>query len=263
MPDLSRLKKYLRRPQGDDAGQPQDAPKPTIKKPTAFIHIPKTGAAALSNYLRNKLDAQNTLTINSRRELAYMRDDELAQHDYFNTHTSAMILRRLPECHKITLLRDPLERVVASYVISRNDPRDTMITRQARQLSLYEFVSSDHPTILAVVENVQVKRIILNLPDTEQAYATFLTRLTSDELIERARESLDQIDVVGRLQNIDLMLKQLRDLYEWDSIEDFQYTESNLQRVDSDNIEPRVKNVIRQRTKLDQLLYEEVRARFG
>jgi len=90
-----------------------------------------------------------------------------------------------------------------------------------------------------------------------------LSRLSSEELINRARDSLDQLDVVGRLENMKIMLKQLRDLYALDTTEDFQFPNANVQDVDTDSVDKRVKRVIRQRTKLDQLLYEEVRARFG
>lgn len=263
MPPISRIKNYLGRSRPQDSGQPQGSQNSKSVKPTAFIHLPKTGAAALSSYLRKKLNVTNVLIINSRRELAFMRDDELAQHDFFVAHTNAMILRRLPECYKITLLRDPLARVLACYTTSRNDPRDTVMARQARQLSLFEFVSSSHPTISTAIENVQVKRLILDLSQAEQAQSQLLSRLSSEELIDRARDSLDKLDVVGRLENMETTLKQIRDLYALDTTEDFQFPNANVQNVDTDNVDKRVKRVIRERTKLDQLLYEEVRARFG
>ncbi len=263
MPPISRIKNYLGRPLPEDSEEGPGSRDSNSAKPTAFIHLPKTGAAAFSTYLRGKLGVSNALIINSRRELAFIRDDELAQHDFFVVNTHGMILRRLPECYKVTIIRDPLARVLACYVTSRSDPRDTVMSRQARQLSLFEFVSSDHPTISAAIENVQVRRLILDLADTEQDRMQVLSRLSADQLIDRARESLDHLDVVGRLENSEVTLKQLRDLYELDTTEDFQFPSAEIQNVDTDSVDMRVKRIIRQRTKLDQLLYEEVRARFG
>ena len=173
-------------------------------KRTLFIHIPKTGGVSLSAYLVRKLRARNPITIIGAQQLSHMTDDQLARHDYIATHTNSSIMSRLPDCFKITLLRDPVDRVLSSYYFHRQDKRNVTITNLARELDLLQFVSSDHPVIHANIENAQARQLINKLEGVGDPFSS----LSDDEVLKQVRATLDRFDVVGRLEDMAATLER-------------------------------------------------------
>ena len=228
-------------------------------KRTLFIHIPKTGGVSLSAYLVRKLRARNPITIIGAQQLSLMTDDQLAQHDYIATHTNSSIMSRLPNCFKITLLRDPVDRVLSSYHFHRRDKRNETITNLARDLDLLQFVSSDHPVIHANIENSQTRQLIQRSEGAGDPIAS----LSDDEILKRVRATLDQFDVVGRLEDMAATLERLRELYGWKNVGKLPHKNRSWREGKSRELDPRVEEIIRQRTRLDQIVYDDVRSRFG
>jgi len=223
---------------------------------TLFVHIPKTGGVSLTRFLVGKLRARNPIAIVSQKQLTFMSDDELCGYDFVSAHTNATIMRRMPGCHKLTLLREPVARVVSSYYFHRNDARDMKLTRLAKELDLRRFVMSKDPAVAGSIENAQARQLMLNTPDDLNLRA----QLSDADVLARARASLDAMDVVGCIETIDDMLRRLKDHYGWRSVGSFPHL--NKTRGETP-CPPDIADIIRSRTKLDRELYDDVRDRFG
>ena len=77
-------------------------------KPLLFLWIQKTGGTTLHNAVKDWF-------VNPYQG-DWAEDDLPLDHDYYTGHTTAQRVSELPEdCYKVTMLRDPIKRVISFY----------------------------------------------------------------------------------------------------------------------------------------------------
>jgi len=222
-----------------------------------FSHIPRTGGTSLRNFVARGVD--HALSLDALSDLAFRRDAELLDYDFIATHCGHAIFERLPEARRVTILRDPVERIVSMYHHLRERGDDVSSASQfARSLSLRDFVSLTNPAVTVAVENAQVWHL---LHDKNLVFRNRFSAKSDHQKVDAALNNLSTYDIVGFHDRLDETFTKVADVI---GIADTQYPRlasskrpalSELHREDLD--------AIRSKVALDDMLFVEAKRRFG
>jgi hypothetical protein len=185
-----------------------------------FLHVPKTAGSALQQRLANHfgeaavypakgLDETDPLTlavsIGHLQERLVARGDQIQViTGHFPLCTTELIGGRFTT---LTLLREPVERMLSQLRYTRT------INRAARDVPLEELYHNPI-RIHAVAHNQMTK--MLSLRSTEVADAAMLTRVELDrDRLERAKEALAGIDVIGLQEQFEDFCEELSARFGW------------------------------------------------
>ncbi len=191
-----------------------------------FLHIPKTAGTAITSFLRQQFaeaDVMPQLQANFHRShplwpLVARRYRLLGVGMHLDHDRVAALARGLAEeapPFLLTVLREPRARLLSRYKEWRSTPdehmqaardhvKDAILT--ARTKSFSEFLHSDNPVVVSTLDNLQARLIAgLNLS----------RKLSSDELLARARHNLGAYDLVGTTASCDDTLQLLAHAYGW------------------------------------------------
>jgi len=222
-----------------------------------FDHLPKCGGASLNRYLgthypRRKtfsLDGQNpSLSVNKFKSLS---ERDRYGYDLIKGHLAHELLDYIyPECLKVTVLREPLDRIISHYYYAKRTPSHYLYSKIHQSgMGLEEYATS-------------------NLSDElRNWYTTHFSGLSLDDVERRPEESiakaleviLKRYDIVGFVDNFSSFLEtlrsqaKLRDAYK-------ERVNVTQEREKLSHIEESVMNKIREVNKIDIVLYREVRA---
>jgi hypothetical protein len=219
-----------------------------------FLHIPKTAGATLQGVLHREYQGSPMLDLStpeSERELEAMSTAERSSirlvtgHFYFGVHSLFP-----QESAYLTILRDPLERVVSHYYYARSHPEHDLHDRIVEEeLSLHDYVTGDLSNEL---ENGQVKQL------SQRAAAG---AECNRDCLEEAKTNLkEHFPVVGITEQFDLSLILFQRQFGWTTP---RYVSRNVgDPSEREPLDERTKAVILERNRLDQQLYEFVARRF-
>ena len=185
-----------------------------------FLHVPKTAGSALQQRLANHfgeaavypakgLDGTDPLTLavsigHLRERLAARGDQIRVIAGHFPLCTTELIGGRFTT---LTLLREPVERMLSQLRYTRK------VNRAARDVPLEELYD-DPIRFDAVLHNQMTK--MLSLRSTEVADAAMLTRVEFDrDRLERAKEALAGIDVIGLQEQFEDFCEELSARFGW------------------------------------------------
>ena len=185
-----------------------------------FLRVPKTAGAALLQRLANQfgeaaiypamgLDGTDPLKLavsvgHLRERLAARGDQIRVIAGHFPLCTTELIGDRFTT---LTLLREPVERTLSQLRYTRK------INRTARHLPLEELYD-DPMRFHAVVHNQMTK--MLSLRPTEVGDAAMLARVEFDrDRLERAKEALVGIDVIGLQERFEDLCEELSARFGW------------------------------------------------
>ena len=217
-----------------------------------FLHAPKTGGTTLVRIIERQCAPGSVLSLYDSsygEELAAYPAEEIdrvraiAGHFYFGVHQ--FIAR--PSTY-ITLLRDPVARVISHYHFVRRSPGHYLYAA-ANELSLSEFVvacGADEP-------NNDQTRLLAG------PYQTEGTSPNADNMLAAARRNLrEHVAVVGTTEEFDRSLLLMRRTFGWGR--PFYVRENVSKKPErSEAISPDTRRVIETYNALDIDLYEEAR----
>jgi len=233
----------------------------TVKpRKVLFDHLPKCGGTSLNRYLgthypRRKtfsLDGQNhTLSVNKFKSLS---ERDRYGYDLIKGHLAHELLDYVhPECLRVTVLREPLDRIISHYYHAKRSPRHYLHSKIHQSgMGLEEYATS-------------------NLSDElRNWYTTHFSGLSLDDVERRPEESIakalevirKRYDIVGFLDNFSSFLEMLRNQANLRN-EYCEYKERvnvTQEREKLSHIEESTINKIREVNKIDLVLYREVRA---
>ncbi len=224
-----------------------------------FFHIPKTAGTAVYEIIRANVAEDKFFSYKSPLELSFISDETLNSYDVIGGHAGFGILERIHRpVYAFTFLRDPVERTLSLYyywkgLVDSNSPGPAFI----RDMSLEDFVKSDFPMIQASVDNTQswflAKDLIMFFREYEP--------LEDDALFERAENNAKQLDLIGFQENFKEDVERLVTDLGWNMPASLDKpVNKTKERKAMDDVDPKLIELIRARVKVDQQLYDSMRA---
>jgi hypothetical protein len=237
-------------PQGETMANTAKTPPVVI-----FLHAPKTGGTTLVRIIERQFASGSVLNLYDSsygEELAAYPADEIHRlravvgHFYFGVH--AFIPR--PSFY-ITLLRDPVDRVISHYHFVRREPGH-YLHQAANELSLREFVvacGADEP-------NNDQTRLLAGRYQAEGN-----APCAGDMLAAAKRNLREHIAVVGLTEEFDRSLLLMRRTFGWGK--PFYVRENVTKKLSRrELVSPETRSVIQDYNALDQEIYDDARSLF-
>ena len=224
-------------------------------QPIIFLHIPKTGGMSLEDVVVRQFPPTAVYRINgplgtSAAELRRLPDERRATIGCVYGHVPFGLHACLPQAAAyLTLLRDPVERIVSIYYYARRRAEWGLHSQILdRRLSLQDFVVSD---LAAEFHNQQTQMV------------AGMDRPADDpEALVRAKKNLTGcVALAGITERFDESLLLCRSLFGWKHVF-YHRANVNRRRPHLEDISRATIASIEQRNTLDLELYEIVRRRF-
>ena len=173
-----------------------------------FHHIPKTGGTTLRKAVSKLFEQDNIFIIDRKYSLNTLENLSekkktkikfVAGHCCFGVHTFL-----LEPFTYITLLRDPIERIVSHYYFMRSCPNNSpKFYEQTRNMSLKEFIISD----ISEINNCLTKAL------------SGKTGICAYEMLELAKENITKyFSVVGLLEEYDKTIVLIKRIFGWKNL---------------------------------------------
>ncbi len=173
-----------------------------------FDHLPKCGGSSLNGYLARNYAPEHRYILNGGRQLTEVeafREMPLSRrHSYrlmLGHHADQLIPLADPRSLKVTILREPVDRIVSHYYYARKTPEHYLYAQiHDEELSLEAYVSRKLS------------------PELSNWYTAHFSGCSAEEVDAKPEEALQQAlnnlhhdyDLVGFLQDYDRFIQQLR-----------------------------------------------------
>ncbi|KXS41809.1 MULTISPECIES: sulfotransferase family 2 domain-containing protein [unclassified Candidatus Frackibacter] len=221
-----------------------------LNKLLIFLHIPKTGGVTLRRIIDKQYSLDEVHEGSEQGMINRLKRDEdklkcIQGHMKFGIHT---------HCSKpytyITMLREPIERVISVYYFIRRRPQNKWYD-DVKNISLKEFVSKDE----FWQNNTNIQTFLLAGGERPNK----ITDLFNLNNLSQAKKNLNKyFSVVGITEMFDESLVLMKQELGWD---DISYTRKNVSknRLAKGEVEKEIIEIIRERNRLDIELYEYVK----
>ncbi|MGF1522350.1 MAG: hypothetical protein ACFBSF_08540 [Leptolyngbyaceae cyanobacterium] len=232
-----------------------------------FIHIPKTAGSTFNAFL----DQQYAFTDIAPPE-AFAKGDEyihngdpagrlnyLKKFSLYRGHYGYNACQLfMPEYVTLTVLRDPVERVVSQYNFWRTEPEVLLensthdarsMAALARQLPLRDFFQTEHPLITRLFHNGQARPLATD----------FGCDLEGQALQELALSHLEKIDYVGVTAAFDLFLRVLCERFGWHHPQQLQPLNTARHSLQVEDLDQATLNAIMAKNEVDLALYKRAK----
>jgi len=222
-----------------------------------FVHIPKAGGTALNNII-NKNYQKGTIfqfnKENSFESFIKLTGSEKSKYSCFRGHIGYGLHNYLPKdisVKYITMLRDPIDRVVSHYYYVLRQPEHYLHEEVCgRGMSLKEYVLSELTSELC---NGQTR--LLASFDGEVIDFNKKDIIDGNDL-KIAKINLQKyFSFVGITEEFDVSVLLLREIFKWDKIYYYKKNASRS-RPTLSSIGDSVKDIISKNNSIDMELYE-------
>jgi hypothetical protein len=213
-----------------------------------FLHLPKTAGKTLLGIIERQYSSQAVLSLYSsmfREELKMMPRDQIERrqlmmgHFYFGVH---LLLPGLSTY--LTMLRDPVDRIISHYYFVRSDPTH-YLHPLSRQLGLEDYVMACD----RLEPNNDQTRLLAG-----QEYLTDSGEWTP-EMLPIAKQNLrDHFSFVGITEEFDRSLLLMKHLFGW-KIPFYLSKNVTRNRPHKEKISKETLGIIQAYNKLDMELY--------
>jgi hypothetical protein len=226
-----------------------------------FDHVPKCGGSTLTSYLEAHYPKRKTFVTNgfdpAESVRLFKNMPEPVRHGYelvIGHLANALFDSAHPECLKVTVLRDPVERIVSHYFYAKRTPRHYFYARMHESnMDLDDYLTSNASGEL------------------RNAYTTHFSGLAVDEAEQNPEESiakaaqtiLERYDVVGFLDDFTFFVEELR--RKANLVHAYQGERVNVSRdrPSIDRVPKSAIEKIQQVNSLDIALYQRIRYAIG
>ena len=221
--------------------QPEDA--------LYFCHIPKTAGMTFRTIVEDYFACEDICPATLNAHIANIPQLQLETYRLFRGHLVFVDLPgMLPQRNfvNVTMLRDPIARVISHYEYIRRTPGDPHY-EAVSNMTLEEFCQ--RLTVGKVGKNIQTFYIAKTLRFN-------LERLSPQEVLEVAKESLDRYAFVGILERFQDSLFLLSYIFGWKPILNQRKENASATKTTYDGLPQSTIDHIREHSLLDIELYE-------
>lgn len=222
-----------------------------------FDHLHKCGGSSLNNYLETHYPARKVFSTNGRRpeksvkEFQNLPQSKRYQYLLIKGHLANQLIDYIhPDHLKITLLRNPVDRIVSLYYYAKESPKHNLYLEiNQAGMSLEDFATSD---ITIEVRNRYTTHFAgLSPIDVE---------LHPKNALNTAINTIKEYDVIGFLDDFVNFTDSLRLQAELKYKYDNKRINVTKKRAAIDEIPLSVINTIKEINYLDLELYEKIRS---
>ncbi len=231
----------------------------TASKPRKllFDHIPKCGGSSLNAYLEMNYLRRKTFSIDGSNTAASVdKFKNLSQHkrhgyDLVKGHGAHELLDYVhPECLKVTVLREPVDRIISHYYYAKRTRAHYLYTKIHRsEMSLEDYATSDLSDELRNRYTTSFSGLEVN--DAEQSPGESITKAVD--------VALKRYDIIGLLGNFSLFTETLRNRanlrYEYQN----RKVNVSQERPSVNNVEQSTISKIEQVNHLDVAVYRKIK----
>jgi hypothetical protein len=226
-----------------------------------FLHIPRTGGTTLNRAIRLKIDSKREImrsafrpARNARQFARYARSlppERLGRIRYFRGHFSYGIHEELPKpARYITLLRDPVDRVLSTYfffikTLGSDDVTIEDFVRKGRQ--------EDARLHIGWTDNVQVRMLAAHGGKPVRVPIGECTR----DMLELAMDRIasESFLLAGVTERFDESILLLKEMLGWHNAYYARFHTSNVRR-EPRNLPEGTREMIESYNSLDRELYD-------
>ncbi len=195
-----------------------------------FIHIPKTGGRSIGRMMKSAYWGQPILWIPSggvrRERVLGMPQEKLDRYAGYRGHVTASFADRVTNPFVFTFLREPRDRTISQYFYNRS-------LDSAERQSLGKFLESAH------ADNVMTRSLV------------------GEPSAEAAIDALSRMDFVGIMERFEEDTRRLFELLGRPPVEPVKW-KPTLARVELEDLAPRVRAALEERTAADRKVYDWV-----
>jgi hypothetical protein len=228
-----------------------------LERPLVFVHLPRTGGTTLTLIVTRQFPAALSFAFDgadmdgSLARYRALPENRRRALRLISGHVPFGIHEIVGPADYVTMLRDPVERVISMYEYILRRPAHFLHDRVVG-MDLGEYVETG---IHRDARNGQC-RLLSGEPHEEAASASGV------DLLERAWRNLESFVAVGLTERFDESLLLYRDRLGWDRLS---YGRENVLagRPSAATFPTEVLDVVRRHNALDLELYARVRARFN
>jgi len=183
------------------------------EKSVIFIHIPKTGGTTFRTIINQQYEPQSVFLFKrppekSLAEFKGLPEAKKREIKFIQGHMRFGLHEFFPQpCTYITILRDPVDRVISLYYFILRNPENAVHNEVvSKNMSLKDWVSSG---ITTLVNNNQTRFLCTTEAVTEDGQC-------SSEMLESAKKNIQEyFAVVGLMEKYDETLLLLKRNLRW------------------------------------------------
>jgi hypothetical protein len=219
-----------------------------------FCHIPKTAGMTFRTIVEDQFHCSDVCPATLNAQLAKMTPEELQPYRLYRGHLGFINLPELlPEKRviNVTVLREPVARVISHYDYIRRMPGDPHY-EAVKDMTLDEF--AQRLTAGKVGKNIQTYHVAKTAQFS-------LESLSPQETLDLAKASLDDFAFVGLVERFQDSLFLLSYIFGWKPILNSR-KENAAKKKSTEAISASTLEVIQANTRLDDALYRDAKAIF-
>jgi hypothetical protein len=239
-------------------------------RPLLFLHIRKTAGSTVRSLLANRFSVAETLL---DWHHVHHRGRDLTQYAFVTGHVTAADIAAFPRPPLVLVfLRRAVERALSAYYFYR-DLSPAMLQhfhatlpptmavdrerfqRRSSALTLLEFLECESDLARRWLSNTQT-RILAGVPDGDPL------NISDDELWRRARDNLEQCEIVGLTERMAESLEQLKRCLGWSDFGPIPHLNRTRGRPTQEVIDPAALDRLRRWNQLDEQLYAHAETLF-
>lgn len=237
-----------------------------------FLHIPKTAGTSLNNLIKSQFPKEKVYPYATYHQVYTNTKLNLDNFDIIAGHfTHSYIQNMIRPVKIITMLRNPLSRVISAYNHFMREPVHNYEFNKFKKcpikdaINMYPWLFSDQQTKhLGWSENVlKMPRYKIPIPFSIENWLEFRQNLNMEKIFQNACKNIDNMFLFGFTDRLEEFTKILFEKMEWNV--PVEIPKSNIAKenqVQENEINERVIKRIEELNSYDNRLYQYARKKY-